>query len=88
LNPRERDREGLPDAPAVLDAFHVVKLAIQVDKFRRRVPTRHPHPARTKGRAAIQLLRDFAADVSTDRQLEKLNLGLVPSDPTWEVRVA
>jgi transposase len=66
-------RDELPDAVAVLDAFHVVKLGTQVvDEVRRRVQQD------TIGHRGH---RD-------DRQLAKLNACLQAGDPNYEVTVA
>ncbi len=84
-------RDELPDAVAVLDAFHVVKLATQVvDEVRRRVQhdtlERRGHKDdplyRIRG-----LLRRGREDL-TDRQITKLNQHLAAGDPNFEVSVA
>ena len=48
-------RDELPDAVAVLDAFHVVRLGTQVvDEVRRRVQQDTPRPARPQRRPPLQ----------------------------------
>ena len=55
-------RDELPDAVAVLDAFHVVKLGTSVvDEVRRRVQQDTLAPARTQGRPALQDPRPAAS---------------------------
>lgn len=84
-------RDELPDAVAVLDAFHVVKLGTQVvDEVRRRVQQdtlghrglKHDPLYKIRG-----LLR-HGAEHLTERQLAKLNACLEAGDPDWSVTVA
>jgi hypothetical protein len=84
-------RDELPDAVPVLDAFHVVKLGTHVvDEVRRRVQQdtlarrghKHDPLYRIRG-----LLRRGQEHLS-ERQLRRLNAGLVAGDPHWEVTVA
>ena len=84
-------RDELPDAIAVLDAFHVVKLGTQVlDEVRRR------NQQDTLGRRGHKddplykirgLLRRGAEHLS-DKQVAKLNARLAAGDPGFEVTVA
>jgi transposase len=84
-------RDELPDAVAVLDAFHVVKLGTQVvDEVRRRVQQD------TLGRRGHKddplykirgLLRRGAEHLS-DKQIHRLNTHLAAGDPDFEVTVA
>jgi transposase len=83
-------RDELPDALAVLDAFHVVRLGTQViDEVRRRVQQDtlghrgHKHDPLYKIRG---LLRHGAEHLS-ERQLQRLNAGLEAGDPNWEVTI-
>jgi transposase len=80
-----------PDAVAVLDAFHVVKLGTAVvDEVRRRVQQdtlgRRGHkqdpPFKIRG-----LLR-HGVEHLTARQVVRLEAGLEAGDPDWAVRVA
>src|SRR4051794_27976103 len=80
--------DGLPDAVAVLDAFHVVRLGTQVvDEVRRRVQQdtlghrglNHDPLYKIRG-----LLR-HGAEHLTDRQPAKLNTCLALGDPNWAV---
>lgn len=84
-------RDELPDAVAVLDPFHVVKLGTQVvDEVRRRVQQdtlgRRGHKDdplyRIRG-----LLRRGKEHLS-DKQIARLNRHLVAGDPDFEVTVA
>ena len=77
-------RDGLPEAVAVLDAFHVVRLG---HPGRRRGPpprpTRHPRPPRPQGRPALQdprLLR-HGVEHLTERQQAKISHCLAAGDP-------
>ena len=84
-------RDELPDAVAVLDAFHVVKLGTQVvDEVRRRVQQD------TLGRRGHKddplykirgLLRRGQEHLS-EKQVTKLNDCLIAGDPGWEVTLA
>ena len=84
-------RDELPDAVAVLDAFHVVKLGTQVvDETRRRVQQDtlgrrgHKDDPLYKIRGLLRRGREHL----TDRQIAKLNSCLEAGDPSWEVTVA
>ena len=81
----------LPDAVAVLDAFHVVKLGTAVvDEVRRRVQQEtlghrgHKDDALYKVRG---LLRHGAEHLSP-RQITRLERALEVGDPDWEVTIA
>ncbi len=84
-------RDELPDAVAVLDAFHVVRLGTAVvDEVRRRV---QQHTLGHRGHKhdplyAIRGLLRHGAEHLTPRQVARLDAGLVAGDPTWEVTVA
>src|SRR5690349_270729 len=84
-------RDELPDAVAVLDAFHVVKLGTAVlDEVRRRVQQHttghrgHKDDPLYKVRGLLRRGREHL----TDRQVAKLNNALAAGDPDWEVTVA
>jgi transposase len=84
-------RDELPDAVAVLDAFHVVRLGTQVvDEVRRRVQQDttghrgHKHDPLYKIRG---LLRHGHEHLNA-RQVARLEAGLEAGDPDWQVTVA
>lgn len=84
-------RDQLPDAVAVLDAFHVVRLGTQVlDEVRRRVQQDtlghrgHTHDPLYRIRG---LLRHGVEHLS-DRQIARLEAGLQAGDPGWEATIA
>jgi transposase len=84
-------RDELPDAVAVLDAFHVVRLGTHViDEVRRRVQQHtlghrgHKHDPLYRIRALLR----HGAERLTDRQVARLDAALTAGDPTWEVTVA
>ena len=84
-------RDELPDAVAVLDAFHVVKLGTSVvDEVRRRVQQDtlarrgHKDDPLYKIRGLLRRGREHLSD----RQITRLNAGLVAGDPGFEVTVA
>jgi len=84
-------RDELPDAVAVLDAFHVVKLGTQVvDEVRRRVQQDtlgrrgHKDDPLYKIRGLLRRGREHLSD----KQVDKLNSCLVAGDPGWEVTLA
>jgi transposase len=84
-------RDELPDAVAVLDAFHVVKLGTQVvDEVRRRVQQDtlghrgHSGDPLYKIRGLLRRGREHLSD----KQTAKLNTGLAAGDPDWEVTLA
>jgi transposase len=84
-------RDELPDAVAVLDAFHVVRLGTQVlDEVRRRVQqdTIGHRGHRDDPLYKIRGLLRHGAENLTDRQLAKLNTCLQAGDPNYEVTVA
>ena len=84
-------RDELPDAVAVLDAFHVVKLGTQVvDEVRRRVQqdTLRRRGHRDDPLYKIRGLLRHGHEHLTDRQLAKLNSCLEDGDPNYEVTVA
>jgi len=78
-------RDELPDAVAVLDAFHVVKLGTQVvDEVRRRVQqdTLQRRGHRDDPLYKIRGLLRHGRENLTSRQLAKLNTCLELGDPT------
>ena len=84
-------RDELPDAVAVLDAFHLVKLGTQVvDEVRRRVQQDtlgrrgHKDDPRYKIRGLLRRGRENLGE----RQVAKLNTCLIDGDPGWEVTLA
>ena len=84
-------RDELPDAVAVLDAFHVVKLGTQVvDEVRRRVQQDtlgrrgHKDDPLYKIRGLLRRGREHLGE----RQVAKLNTCLAAGDPGWEVTLA
>ncbi len=85
-------RDGLSDAVAVLDAFHVVKLGTQlVDEVRRRVQqdtTLRRRGHRDDPLYKIRGLLRHGAENLNVRQIARLDAGLTAGDPTWEVTVA
>jgi len=84
-------RDELPDAVAVLDAFHVVKLGTQVvDEVRRRVQqeTLGHRGLKDDPLYKIRGLLRHGHEHLTDRQLAKLNVCLEVGDPDYEVTVA
>jgi transposase len=84
-------RDELPDAVAVLDAFHVVKLGTQVvDEVRRRVQqqTLDRRGHKDDPLYKIRGLLRHGQEHLTDRQRARLDAGLAAGDPNWEVTVA
>jgi transposase len=84
-------RDELPDAVAVLDAFHVVKLGTQVvDEVRRRVQQDtlgrrgHKDDPLYKIRGLLRRGREHLSE----NQIVKLNTCLIAGDPGWEVTLA
>jgi transposase len=84
-------RDELPDAVAVLDAFHVVKLGTQVvDEVRRRVQQDtlgrrgHKDDPLYKIRGLLRRGREHL----NERQVDKLNTCLIAGDPGSEVTIA
>ncbi len=84
-------RDELPDAVAVLDAFHVVRLGTQVvDEVRRRCQhdtlgrRGHKHDPLYKIRGLLR----HGQEHLTAKQHARLNAGLEAGDPGWEVTVA
>jgi transposase len=84
-------RDELPDAVAVLDAFHVVRLGTHVvDEVRRRVQQQHLGHRGHKHDPLYRirgLLRHGAEHLSP-RQAARLDAGLDAGDPHWEVTIA
>jgi transposase len=83
--------DGLPDAVAVLDAFHVVRLGTQVvDEVRRRVQQDtlgrrgHKHDPLYKIRGLLR----HGVEHLTERQQAKISTCLDAGDPTEEVDLA
>lgn len=84
-------RDELPDAVAVLDAFHVVKLGAQVvDEVRRRVQQDtlgrrgHKDDPLYKIRGLLRRGREHLSE----KQIHRLNTHLAAGDPDFEVTVA
>lgn len=84
-------RDELPDAVAVLDAFHVVKLGTSVvDEVRRRVQQEtlarrgHKDDPLYKIRGLLRRGREHLSD----KQTAKLEACLQAGDPDWEVTLA
>jgi transposase len=84
-------RDELPDAVAVLDAFHVVKLGTQVvDEVRGRIQQDtlgrrgHKDDPLYKIRGLLRRGREHLSE----KQIVKLNTCLVAGDPGWEVTLA
>jgi transposase len=83
-------RDELPDAVAVLDAFHVVKLAGQVlDEVRRWVQQETLKRRGHKDDPLYKVRRTLLTEVEhlTDRQRDRLNKYLPVGDPNGEVEV-
>jgi transposase len=80
--------DGLPDAVAVLDAFHVVRLGTQVvDEVRRRVQQDTPGRRATNDPLyKIRGLLRHGIEHLTDKQSAKIN-NCLDGDPTDEVNV-
>jgi transposase len=83
--------DGLPDAVAVLDAFHVVRLGTQVvDEVRRRVQQDtlgrrgHKHDPLYKIRGLLR----HGVEHLTEKQQAKISAGLNAGDPQDEVNIA
>lgn len=84
-------RDELPDAVAVLDGFHVVKLGTQVvDEVRRRVQqdTLHRRGHKDDPLYKIRGLLRRGREHLSDKQIAKLNTCLQGGDPDWEVTLA
>ncbi len=84
-------RDELPDAVAVLDAFHVVKLGSQaLDEVRRRVQQRTLHRRGHKNDPLYRIGRTLMTgrEHLTDKQTDRLNRHLEAGDPNWEVTIA
>jgi transposase len=84
-------RDQLPDAVAVLDAFHVVRLGTAVvDEVRRRAQQDalghrgHKNDPLYKIRGLLR----HGVEHLTERQLARLDAGLIAGDPGWELTVA
>jgi transposase len=84
-------RDELPDAVAVLDAFHVVRLGTQVlDEVRRRVQqdTLGHRGLKDDPLYKIRGLLRHGREHLTERQVAKLNACLEAGDPNYEVTLA
>src|SRR4051812_35336050 len=84
-------RDGLPDAVAVLDAFHVVRLGTQVvDEVRRRVQqtTLGHRGHKDDPLYKIRGLLRHGVEHLTEKQQNRLTTSLDAGDPTEEVNVA
>lgn len=84
-------RDELPDAVAVLDAFHVVRLGTQVlDEVRRRVQqdTLGHRGLKNDPLYKIRGLLRHGREHLTERQVAKLNACLEAGDPNYEVTLA
>ncbi len=84
-------RDELPDAVAVLDAFHVVKLAGNaLDDVRRRVQQATLHRRGHKDDPLYKIRRTLLTGEEhlTDRQRQRLETYLPVGDPNYEVEVA
>lgn len=84
-------RDELPDAVAVLDAFHVVKLAGKVlDEVRRRVQQQTLHRRGHKDDPLYRIRRTLLTGEEhlTDRQRARLEKYLTVGDPHGEVELA
>jgi transposase len=83
-------RDGLPDAVAVLDAFHVVRLGTQVvDEVRQRVQQDTLGHRGRKHDPLYQIrgLLRHGAEHLTERQQTKISTCLDAGDPTDEVNI-
>jgi transposase len=83
-------RDELPDAVAVLDAFHVVKLAGNaLDDVRRRVQQATLHRRGHKDDPLYKIRRTLLTGEEhlTDRQRQRLETYLPVGDPDYEVEV-
>ncbi|HEX5335237.1 MAG TPA: transposase [Propionicimonas sp.] len=84
-------RDDLPDAVAVLDAFHVVKLGTNVvDEVRRRV---QQDTVGHRGRKddplyKIRGLLRHGVEHLSPREVARLETALEVGDPNWEVTIA
>ena len=84
-------RDELPDAVAVLDAFHVVKLGTGVlDEVRRRVQqdTLGHRGHKDDPLYKIRGLLRHGVEHLSDRQVARLETALEVGDPDWEVTIA
>ena len=84
-------RDELPDAVAVLNAPHVVKLGSQVvDEVRRRVQQDNLHRRGQKNDPLCRIRRTMLTGVEhlTDRQRQRLDKWLPVGDPNGEVELA
>src|SRR4051795_12756555 len=84
-------RDELPDATAVLDAFHVVKLAGNaLDEVRRRVQQATLHRRGHKDDPLYRIRRTLLTGTEhlTDRQRQRLDRYLPVGDPHGEVELA
>jgi transposase len=84
-------RDELPDAVAVLDAFHVVKLgSTALDEVRRRVQQQTLHRRGHKDDPLYRIRRTLMTGLEhlTDKQRQRLDKHLPAGDPNGEVRLA
>lgn len=84
-------RDELPDAVAVLDAFHVVRLGTQVlDEVRRRTQqdTLHRRGHKDDPLYRIRGLLRHGHEHLSPRQVTRLNTHLAAGDPGYEVTIA
>jgi hypothetical protein len=84
-------RDELPDAVAVLDAFHVVRLgSTALDEVRRRVQQQTLHRRGHKNDPLCRIRRTLLTGVEhlTDRQRQRLQRWLPVGDPNGEVELA
>jgi len=84
-------RDELPDAVAVLDAFHIVKLGTQVlDEVRRRVQqdTLGHRGHKDDPLYKIRGLLRHGIEHLSERQVVRLETALDVGDPDWEVTIA
>ncbi len=84
-------REQLPEATAVLDAFHVVRLAsTALDEVRRRVQQQTLHRRGHKNDPLYRIRRALLTGVEhlTERQQQRLDKWLPVGDPRGEVHLA
>jgi len=84
-------RDELEDATAVLDAFHVVKLALQAMEETRRRVQQDQLGHRGRKHDPLYQVRNVlraGADRLTARQIERIETGLTAGDPDYEVTVA
>jgi transposase len=84
-------RDELEDATAVLDAFHVLKLALRAREEARRRVQHDQLGHRGRKHDPLYQIRNAlraGADRLTARQIERIEAGLNAGDPDFEVTVA